>query len=145
VEVEMKKIIVAVVFAAIMAAGSPLFAQQNSREGRESDYYYVNKTLEKIYPYRAGYVVQYRVSFNRIVTAYLPLEWFNRAASRGEIVKLPRGMGWPSMTVYFKDGEFSHLRLYVHPVYSHQSWGNIPQTVNLDDRFEGVETIELDF
>jgi hypothetical protein len=145
VEVDMKKIIVAVIFAAILAAGSPLFAQQNSREGQESNYYYINRSLEKIFPYRAGYIVQYRVGMSRLATVYIPMDWFSRAAARGEIVKLARGQGWPSMSVYYKDGEFSHVRLYVHQHMTHSSWGNVPQTVNVDDRFEGIETIELEF
>jgi hypothetical protein len=147
VEVEMKKIVIAVVFAAILAAGSPLFAQQNSREGQESDYYYINISLEKIFPYRAGYIVQYRKggTVGRIATTYLPIEWFTYAGGKAEIVKLPRGRGWPSMSVYYKDGEFSHVRLYVHAMHSHSTWGNVPQTVNVDDRFQNVDTIQLEF
>jgi hypothetical protein len=141
----MKKIVVAVIFAAILTAGSPLFAQQNSREGQDSEYYYINLSLEKIFPYRAGYVVQYRTGLNRLSTTYLPMEWFAHAASRGEIIKLPRGQGWPSLTVYYKDGEFSHVRLYVHAQASHSTWGNVPQTVNIDDRFQNVDTIQLEF
>jgi hypothetical protein len=147
VEVEMKKIIVAVVFAAILAAGSPLFAQQNSREGQESEYYYINISLEKIFPYRAGYVVQYRKggSVGRLATTYLPMEWFTYSAGKGEIVALTRGQGWPTMSVYYKNGEFSHVRLYVHRQMTHQTWGVVPQNVNIDDRFQNKDTIQLEF
>jgi hypothetical protein len=143
----MKKIIVARVFAAILAAGSPLFAQQDSREGQESEFYYINISLEKVFPYRAGYIVQYRKggSVGRLATTYLPMEWFTYAAGKGEIIGLPRGRGWPSMSVYYKNGEFSHVRLYVHPVYTHSTWGAVPQSVNIDDRFEGIDTIRLEF
>jgi hypothetical protein len=141
----MKKVIIAVVFAAFLVAGLPLFAQQN-KEGRlESEYYYVNVTLEKVFPYRAGYVVQYRKGIGQIGTNYLPIEWFSAAASKGELVMLPKGIAWPSMSVYYKNGEFSHVRLYVHRQYSHSTWGSIPQTVNIDDRFQGVDSIPLQF
>jgi hypothetical protein len=147
VEVEMKKIVIAVVFAAILFAGSPLFAQQNSREGQDSEYYYINISLEKIFPYRAGCIVQYRKggTVGRLATTYLPLEWFTYAAGKGEIVRLTRGQGWPSMSVYYKNGEFSHVRLYVHPVHTHSTWGVVPQNVNIDDRFENIDTIQLEF
>ena len=139
----MKKLIIAVVFIAVATAGLPLFAQQIPNE-QESEYYYVNVTLEKIYPYRKGYVVQYRKGINQVGRSYLPTEWFTSAAARGEIINLPRGKEWPSMTVYYKDGEFSHVRLYVHPHRGHQTWGYIPQNVNIDDRFD-IETINIDY
>ena len=141
----MKKIIIAVVFAAILTGGSTLFAQQSSREGHESEYYYVNITLEKIYPHSAGYIVQYRKGINRVGTTYLPSEWFTHTAAKGEIIKLPPGKDWPTMSVYYKNGEFSHVRLYVHRQHTHQTWGNVPQNANINERFENIETIQLDF
>jgi len=141
----MKRFIVAVVIAVIIAAGSPLFAQ-NSDDGKESGVYYVNISLERIFPYKAGYIVQYRFGHAQTARAYLPMKWFNDPEDvYGEIVNLPRGRSWPSMTVYYKDGAFSHVRLYVHPQASHQTWGYIPQNSNLDHLFEGVETLELKF
>ena len=141
----MKKFIFAVVFAVILAGGSTLFAQQSSREGQESEYYYVNISVEKVFPYRKGYIVQYRRGLNRIATTYLPSEWFAMTASKGEILNLPKGQSWPSMSVYYKNGEFSHVRLYVHPQQTHQTWGNIPQNVNVDHKFDNIETIQLEF
>ena len=140
----MKKIVIAALIAAALVAGSPLFAQNNGK-GQKSEYYYVSRNLEKIYPYRAGYVVQYRRGPNHLATTYLPSEWFTNAAAKGEIISLPRGNAWPTMAVYYKDGEFSHVRLYVHPVHTHQTWGIIPQNVNLDSRFENIESITLEF
>ena len=139
----MKKLIIAAVFVAIFTAGSPLFAQKIPAE-QESDFYYVNVTLEKIFPYRKGYVVQYRKGINQIGRAYLPSEWFTNAAAKGEIINLPKGKEWPSLTIYYKDGEFSHVRLYVHPHQGHQTWGYIPQNVNIDDRFD-VETVQIEY
>ena len=141
----MKKFIFAVVLAVILAGGATLFAQQSSREQHESEYYYINISVEKVFPYRKGYVVQYRRGLNRIATTYLPAEWFTMTASKGEILNLPRGQSWPSMSVYYKNGEFSHVRLYVHPQQTHRTWGNIPQNVNVDHKFENIETIQLEF
>jgi hypothetical protein len=77
--------------------------------------------------------------------AYIPMEWFVDSAGRGEIITLPKGKTWPSMSVYYKEGEFSHVRLYVHRSPAHQTWGIIPQNVNIDSRFEDVETLDLKF
>jgi hypothetical protein len=145
-EVDMKKLIIAVLCAVIFAAGVPVFAQNNQDNRRsESEYYYINISLEKIFPYRNGYVVQYRQGINRMARAYIPTEWFVDPAGKGEIITLPKGRTWPSMSVYYKNGEFSHVRLYVHHASSHQTWGIIPQNVNIDSRFDDVETLDIKF
>jgi hypothetical protein len=140
----MKKILLAVLTGVILVSAAPLFAQQIS-EAHRSEYFYVNVTLEKIYPYKKGYVVQYRKGISQTALTYLPLEWFTEAAGKGELITLPPGKNWPSLTVYYKAGEFSHVRLYTHPLKSHTTWGNIPINVNIDDRFENIDTVQLEF
>jgi len=140
----MKKLIVAAVFAVFMVVGSSVFAQDRRVE-QQSEYYYKNISLEKIYPYRNGYVVQYRRGINTIDKAYLPMAWFTNSASKGEIITLPQGKAWPSMSVYYKNGKFSHVRLYVHHLSDHQTWGVIPQNVDIDSAFENVEDLQIKF
>ena len=140
----MKKLIVVAVFLASLGFGSPLFAQKFS-PGHESEYFYVNIGLENIYPYRAGYIVQYRKGVNQMARLYIPGDWFTDAAGKGELIVLPKGRSWPSLTVYYKNGEFSHVRMYVHRSKSHETWGNIPMNVNLDDQFENIESIKIEF
>ena len=127
-----------------LAAGLPVFAQ-DQRDERDSEFYYINVSLEKVYPYRKGYIVQYRKGFFEHGKAYLPAEWFTDADSKGEIITLPRGKSWPSMTVYYKNGEFSHVRLYVHRWQSHATWGSVPQNVDIDKNFDNVDTLKIDF
>ena len=140
----MKKLAFAVVFTVIFTAGLPVFAQTIPAD-RESDFYFVNVSLEKIWPHRAGYVVQYRTGIHGIGRTYLPREWFDTAFGKGEIITLPRGRSWPSMTVFYRNGEFSHVRLYVHRWQSHQTWGSVPQNINLDSSFIDIEDIRLNF
>ena len=143
----MKKLIIAVVLAVFCTAGSMVFAQeeqqQTKKNEKDSEYYYLNVSIEKIYPYRSGYVVMYRKGINQMARAYLPIKWFTGSAGKGEIVNLPQGSAWPSMSVYYKDGEFSHVRLYVHRTQSHLTWGVLPQSANLDEYFEEVEDLQL--
>jgi hypothetical protein len=136
-------------FVALCIAGMtvlPLAAQDNQASGeKQSEYYYVNVPLDKIYPYRRGYVVQYRKGVTGQARTYLPLEWFHDAAGKGELIRLEPGTTWPSLSVYYKNGEFSHVRLYVRREAAHESWGNIPQGVNIDEYFDNVDTIKLEF
>jgi hypothetical protein len=138
----MKKLVFSVIVLAALSA--PLFAQKFS-EGKESEYFYVNVPLEKVYPYRKGYVVQYRKGVGQMARAYLPVEWFSKAAARGELHYLGSGTSWPYLAVYYKNGEFDHVRLYVRRNQGHETWGSIPLTVNIDDRFENVDDLKLEF
>ena len=146
-EVDMKKFIVAAAFAVFLVIGAPVFAQdkQNDHKDQQSEYYYKNISLEKIYPYRNGYIIQYRRGINTIDKAYLPMAWFTNSAGKGEIVNLPKGITWPSLSIYYKDGKFSHVRLYVHRLSTHQTWGVLPQDLDIDSAFEGIEEIQIKF
>ena len=140
----MKKVILMITMLCIFAAVSPVFAQKISEEN-QSEYYYVNIPIEKIYLYRAGYVVNYRQGINKIGTLYLPNEWFTTSAGKGELVTLPSGNEWPSLSIYYKEGKLDHVRLYVHRWKGHQTWGVIPMTVNIDDRFKNADDIEIQY
>lgn len=117
----MKKLIV--VFF-VFAVVSPIFAQNNIEL---PDLYYVNLHVERIYPSSKGYIVMYQKSTGELGAVGIPNEWFANAAGKAEIVRLPPGVTWPTLTVFYANGEFSHVRLYVHRSKSHQTWGNIPQ------------------
>jgi len=140
----MKKFIMAAVFIAVFASLTPLYAQKISKE-HESEYYYFNVAVEKIYPYRAGYIVVYRKGANKMARVYIPGEWFAEAGGKGELIYLPPGNNWPSLTIFYREGEFSHVRLFVHKWKGHETWGNVPMNVNIDDQFEGIESVELEF
>jgi hypothetical protein len=139
----MKKLFFAVALCAVFQL-APLFAQ-NFSDGKESEYFYVNVPIEKVYPYRKGYVIQYRKGVNQMARAYLPIEWFQAAANQGDLIYLGPGNSWPYLTVYYKNGTFDHVRLYLRKDRGHPSWGNIALGVNIDDRFENVDDLKLDF
>jgi hypothetical protein len=119
----------------------PVTAQNQG--GYAADLYPINVPVEKVYTYRKGYVVSYRQSGASLGRAYIPYEWFRINSRKAELIDLPAGKTWPSMTVFYKGGEFHSVRLYVSKNPNHQTWGYIPSTTNLDDRFEGVESIDL--
>jgi len=140
----MKKLIIVLVFLSVI---SPVFAQDNSNDSNKEhpDLYYTNVTVEKIYFAGMGYVVQYRRSTNQIGTIGIPYTWFTDAGSRAEMVKLPRGSNWPNMTVFFKDGKFSHVRLYVHREKSHQTWGLTPQGSDVSKHFSDQDSFNFQY
>jgi hypothetical protein len=124
--------------------GLPLFAQEK-RQFKESEYYYVSVPIEKIYSYRNGYVVVYRKGINQMARTYLPLEWFADSAGKAEQIVLGSGKAWPYLTIYYKSGEFSHIRVYIRRERTHETWGVVPMNTNIDEYFEGIEEIRLEF
>jgi hypothetical protein len=141
-----KKFVFFTTLLLILAGVIPLVAQQNnsSSSGKEG-IYALTVSLERVYPYRKGYVVKYRKGIGQVVDAYLPNEWFGGSGNKGDIVLMGPGTDWPHMTVFYKDGEFDHVRLYVRKERTHESWGDVPLHVNIDDRFENVESLTLEF
>ena len=130
-----------VIFLAIL----PISAQNNASGNSEEGFYYVSVPIEKIYSYRLGYVVVYRKGQTQMARAYIPHEWFSGAATTGDIVLLSSGTRWPTMTVFYQNGEFSHVRLYLRQERNHETWGNVNQGLNIDDRFQNVQDIKLEF
>jgi hypothetical protein len=49
------------------------------------------------------------------------------------------------MSVFYKDGAFDHVKLYICKDRADFSWGYMPQGADLDARFEGVEDLTLEF
>jgi hypothetical protein len=140
----MKKLVIILIFLAALCVGMPLFAQTVS-EKNQSEYYYVNVPIEKIYPSSKGYIIQYRKGVNELARVAIPNEWFTFAASKAELIKLPKGKNWPTLTVFYKEGEFSHVRLYIHWSKAHETWGNIPLGTDLSAYFNDNETIKIEY
>ena len=140
----MKKVVLLVILISLITGmGTALFAQSQFTTFPESDYYYFQFPIEKIYIHSLGYLVLYRRNSNFIGRSFIPQEWFRGFSDKGEIVYLSSGKEWPSMTVYFKDGEFSHVRLRLRRSRAHETWAIVPSNMNINEYFKDIE--ELDF
>jgi len=135
----MKKVIfLLLVFAAV----SPIFAQNNANVN--SNMYYINVRVERVYPSGDGYIVQYQRSNGLFATVGIPMDWF-RADGKAELLLLPAGKNWPTMSVFYDGGEFSHVRLYIHRMKGHATWGIIPQGADLSRFFGDGDTFNFQF
>jgi len=133
----MRKLIIMFIFIAII---SPVFAQNASDES----IYYVNLPVERIYPTRDGYIIQY-LTQSGLKLIGIPNEWFVESAGRADMVQLPPGRDWPSISVFYNNGDFTHLRLYVHASRGHWTWGSMPQGTDVSRFFEDRESFNLQF
>jgi hypothetical protein len=136
----MKKLIIVLI---LMALVLPVFAQNNS--SADTKMYYINIPVEKVYLSHEGYVIQYRKGVNQIATIGVPYAWFTDSASRAEIMYLQPGKDWPSLSVFYKEGEFSHVRLYLHRWKKHPTWSVVPQGADVSRHFKEPDSFSLEF
>ena len=137
----MKKALLAVLLGLLIYAAPSLFAQNTYTE---SEYYYVSVPIEKIYHYRSGYIVLYQHGIH-LARTYIPMEWFTNPTGKADMIALGSGSSWPTLAIYYKNGEFSHIRLYVRRDRSHETWGIVPLNVDIEHYFANIEEIRLTF
>lgn len=136
----------ALVLLFVSLASLPLFAQDAGATGtpqfkNESEFYYVNIPIEKVYRHTLGYVVLYRAG-TKLKKAYMPDSWFEKAAGKAQLVTIKTGNVWPYLVVYYKNGSYSHAILYIRENLMHPSWGSIPGNPDLSEEF-AVEELSV--
>jgi len=129
----MKKIVFILLF---LALATFLFAE-------EADIYCKTVPIWKIYSLEEGYRVIYQKSNMKYGVFYAPIDWFRGSAEKGEIV-LGDDPAYPYFSIFWLDGNFDHIRLYLQRDYRHDSWGELENPDDYADKFD-VETLELDF
>ena len=101
----------------------------------------------RIYNHSLGYKVVYVKSDASLHVIYLPKEWFLVAAQTGVEPKAEiiagRDSSYPYFSVFWEDGKFSHIRLYLNRDLRHESWGDMDTTQDLTEEFT-VETLNLE-
>jgi len=139
----MKKLIIVLVFSAVI---SPVFAQNNNDSKKENpNVYYINVPVEKVWLAGTGYIIQYRKTTTQLGTVGIPYDWFTSPDSAAELVRLPKGPNWPNMSVFYIDGKFSHVRLYLHWLKSHQTMGVTPQGADVSRHFVEKDAFKFDY
>ena len=86
-----------------------------------SAFYPVRLDVIKVYSHADGFRVIYRKGSSDVADVYLPARWFV-SGGKSELVR-GNDTSFPYMTVFYKDGKFDHLRLYVLADQGDQMWG----------------------
>jgi len=136
----MKKFIIFLGFLALVA---PVFAQNSS--GDKPNMYYINVPVEKIFLSSEGYIIQYRNARAVVLAVGIPNEWFSEAGGRAQLLIMPTTSDYPTMSIFYIDNEFSHVRLYVHKAKSHHTWGSIPISTDVSSYFKDKEKFDIKF
>jgi hypothetical protein len=107
----------------------------------ESKFYPGTVQVVKIFAHSDGYDVIYRKGTDATAAVYIPARWF----VPGGKAELIRGSGpsYPYLVVFYKEGSFDHLRLYVQKDIKDPSWGLLSPDAG-KGKFDG-EDLKLEF
>ncbi len=94
--------------------------------------------VQRVYPHRLGYKVIYSRSDLYPGVVHIPGRWFTEAAGKAEIIYTSHPSA-PYLTVFYRNGEVSHLRLFVHSNRAHRTWGALPSSQDPREAFESDE------
>jgi len=98
----------------------------------------------KILSHPEGYKVLYLLSDNvKVAELYLPYRWFNKAGGKAEIV-YGADPSYPYFSVFYQDGKFNFIRLYVQKNMQDLTWGILRQTEVSNAAFD-VESLDIQY
>ena len=135
----LKKRILIVAILIVMVAGFSVAQEQ--QESNESEFFVHTVYLNQVFRHRLGFKVTYTAANLDYKQVYIPTSWFTPAACKGELIETPSKRA-PYMVVYYENGEFSHVRLFVRDNPFHVTWGRLEDEPNADEKFN-KDTLEL--
>jgi hypothetical protein len=128
----MKRIGIAIVLLAVVSIAA--FAET-------SVFYPVRVDVVKVYSHADGFRVLYRKGSVDVTDVYLPMKWFV-PGGKAELVRAD-DPSYPYMTVFYKEGKFDHLRLYVKENSRDETWGILDPSAGVG-KFD-IDDLKLQF
>jgi hypothetical protein len=140
----MKRAGLCIAMVALLMTSVPLFAQQTDTSSKyPKEVYYKVIHLMKVWTHELGYVVQYFNSKGEVADVYIPLTWFNQGANSKADIVYGLEAAYPYMVIFWADGKFDHVTLYVSSDENARSNGAL-SSVDLSKEFN-VQEIPRDF
>ena len=113
-----------------------------------SDYYVRTVPIERVYSHRLGFRIVYRNHELTPEVFYVPNAWTRPTGQAGTPLKAETVFGtdpaYPYFSIFWLDGNFSHVRLYLPRSRNHHAWGSMPSDWTPGDNFD-IEALELRF
>ncbi len=86
-----------------------------------SSFYPLRFDVVKVYSHAEGYRVIYRKGSTGMAEFYIPAKWFV-PGGKAELIRA-NDPSFPYVVLYYKEGKFSHVRLYVKASMKDETWG----------------------
>ncbi len=105
----------------------------------KSPYYTRNVIITRIYPHKLGYKVFYMTNDLNNKEIYLPNELFDTSDSSK--IFFGKGKAYPYMQIFWKDGEFSFVKLYLKEDFRDITWGSFNNPDDHDESFKNADLV----
>jgi hypothetical protein len=137
----MKKAVILFAVGFILLASLPAFSQA---QNYPKDAYLKSVPILKVWVHPLGYMVQFFNSKSQVSELYVPLSWFNKGSlSKADLI-YGNEKGFPYFTIYWVDGAFDHIALYVLPDFRSLTWGVLSTAEDFTDKFN-VQDVPKEF
>ncbi len=110
----------------------------------EADVYYINVRIIKIFSHPKGYYVIYKRAGLKKGEVFIPFEWFAASDGRAKMTRVNTRVA-PYLSFFLRDGKFDHVKVAAPKLLTHPAWGTLKTPKDYNEKFEGVETLELKF
>ncbi len=110
----------------------------------KSVYYTKTVVITRIYPHKLGYKVFYMSNDLQNREIYLPNSLFESGLEERSNIFTGNDESYPYMSIFWKGGEFSHVKLYLKPDYRDITWGSFLDPDSHDENFKNAE-LKFDF
>jgi len=112
--------------------------------GQEQPQLYVKSVpILKILSHPEGYKVLYMRSDMKVDELYIPHRWLSKTGGKAEIV-FGDDPSFPYFSVFYRDGKFDFIRLYVIDDVRDVTWGILRKTEASNAAFGG-DTLEIKY
>ena len=138
----MKKICRYFVFCVLLFGAVSVFPL--AAESKEADVYYVNTQLLKIFSHPKGYYVIYRRAGLETGEVFIPFTWFSPKENKADISFINTRIN-PYLSFFIRDGKCEYIRISTPKDVGSQIWGILPNPQQYNDKFDGVESLALEF
>ena len=120
-----------------------LFVLATALAAQEQPAGYVRSvSIMKVLSHTMGYKVLYLKSSMEIGELYLPFTWF-KAGGKAEVV-FGGDRSYPYFSVFYREGKFSFIRLYLQESIQHLSWGRLIPREGDEAKFD-VDDLTLEY
>jgi hypothetical protein len=124
----------AIVVLAVLAC-TAAFAQQDAGK----DVYVKSVRIARVYPNGLGYRILYLKSTLEYAEMYVPTAWLSFAGDSKANVIWGSSDEFPYLSIYYVNGKFDRILLFLHSNMHDVSWGTLPPGIDLSSQFNVQE------
>jgi hypothetical protein len=112
--------------------------------GQEQPQVYVKSVpILKIFSHPEGYKVLYMKADMKVAEFYVPHRWLSKSGGKAEIV-FGKDPSYPYFSVFYRDGKFDFVRLYVIEDVRDLTWGILKKSEASNAAFN-VDTLTIEY